>query len=229
MARRSPSGGIGGLSTDAVTFTRRLAANTGLSPAVIAGWVMAETSGWNTTNGPNNWLNVGSFDSGFAGGGANVWQDPATAADATAAFMLGKTVNGVKPPLGGGAASIRQIPQTAGQSTQAQVEAIQSSDWASSHYGYNLMSDVAPFLRFGIQPSGGRPTITRPGGDPATGSSAAAGGAGSGPGGGSGAGGVLRAYKGLRDGPRTAPPGTKNPFAWWWASFTGNWDQVHSS
>lgn len=37
---------------------------------------------------------------------------------------------------------------------------------------------------------------------------------------------VLTDYTSLRDTPRTAPPNTKNPFQWWWASFTGNWDQL---
>lgn len=33
-------------------------------------------------------------------------------------------------------------------------------------------------------------------------------------------------YITLRDMPRTAPPNTKNPFQWWWASFTGDWDKM---
>lgn len=36
----------------------------------------------------------------------------------------------------------------------------------------------------------------------------------------------LKEYVSLRDAPRTAPPGTKNPFAWWAASFTGKWDNL---
>jgi hypothetical protein len=36
----------------------------------------------------------------------------------------------------------------------------------------------------------------------------------------------LQEYVSLRDTPRTAPPGTKNPFQWWAASFTGNWNQI---
>lgn len=39
---------------------------------------------------------------------------------------------------------------------------------------------------------------------------------------------ALTNYVSLRDTERTAPPGTKNPFAWWWASFTGNWDQIRT-
>jgi hypothetical protein len=37
---------------------------------------------------------------------------------------------------------------------------------------------------------------------------------------------ALSGYVQLRDMPRTAPPGTKNPFQWWVASFTGNWDSL---
>ena len=144
------------LSPAAHAFTTHLAATTGLNPRVIAGWVMAETSGHNTTNGPNNWLNVGSFDSGFVGGGANAWNNPVTAANATAAFMLGRPVGGIRPPLGGGSSSIRGILSTVGKGVGAQVAAIQNSDWASSHYGGNLMADVRPFLgqNFNVGQSG---------------------------------------------------------------------------
>src|SRR5215469_1537542 len=62
---------------------------------------------------------------------------------------------------------------------------------------------------------------TRPGGQPV----------GSGNGGGSsGATGdpatLLSNWETLRDTPRTAPPGTANPFKWWLASFTGNWNNL---
>lgn len=36
----------------------------------------------------------------------------------------------------------------------------------------------------------------------------------------------LQNYVTLRDMPRTSPPGTKNPFSWWRASFTGNWSNL---
>lgn len=38
----------------------------------------------------------------------------------------------------------------------------------------------------------------------------------------------LNNYVALRDMPRSAPPGTKNPVKWWAASFTGKWDQVNN-
>jgi hypothetical protein len=37
---------------------------------------------------------------------------------------------------------------------------------------------------------------------------------------------TLQNYTNLLDTPRTAPPGTKNPFRWWLASFTGNWQNL---
>lgn len=147
------------LSPAAHAFTVRLASQTGLNPRVIAGWVMAETSGHDTTNGPNNWLNVGSFDSGFQGGGANVWQNPLSAADATAAFLKGAPVNGIRPPLGGGAPSVRSILSTVGKGIPTQVQAIQNSGWASSHYNGALMNDVRPFLGANF----GAPVVPSPG------------------------------------------------------------------
>ena len=40
---------------------------------------------------------------------------------------------------------------------------------------------------------------------------------------------ILGEYKSLRDTPRTAPPGSGNPFQWFAASFTGNWDNLGGS
>lgn len=43
---------------------------------------------------------------------------------------------------------------------------------------------------------------------------------------GSGVSNILGEYTSLRDMPRTAPPNTANPWQWFQASFTGNWDQL---
>jgi len=59
---------------------------------------------------------------------------------------------------------------------------------------------------------------TRPGGQPVGASQQA-----------SGVTGILESYRTLRDTPRTAPPGTANPFQWFQASFTGNWDNLGGS
>lgn len=60
--------------------------------------------------------------------------------------------------------------------------------------------------------------VTRPGGDTAGSGSSTSGGAGK----------ILQAYQDLRDMPRSAPPSTKNPFAWWLTSFTGKWSGLAS-
>jgi hypothetical protein len=41
--------------------------------------------------------------------------------------------------------------------------------------------------------------------------------------------GTLSSYTSLRDMPRAAPPGTKNPVQWWLASFTDDWSNVNAS
>lgn len=67
-----------------------------------------------------------------------------------------------------------------------------------------------------IRSRGGTPSTfggTRPGGQNADGS---------------GGPDPLQEYVGLLDTPRTAPPGTKNPFKWWLASFTNNWGMITS-
>lgn len=64
------------------------------------------------------------------------------------------------------------------------------------------------------QYSGAGPTYGggRPGGGPASGNSPQQ---------------ELQAYMTLRDTARLAPPGTKNPFQWWLASFSGNWQSIN--
>jgi hypothetical protein len=227
---------VGGLTPNAATFVNRLAADTGLNPAVIAGQVIAETSGYNTTNGPNNWLNVGSFDSGFVDGGSNVWNDPITAADATASFITGKTVNGVNSPVGPASSSIQGILSTVGQSAQAQADAIQSSDWASSHYGGNLYSDVQPFLRYGAKVKANaivRPDQSGNGNDTTNDSPSS--GSGSGSGSGSSVDTLFDNYETEVNTPRTMPQGFapatswKAPFQWWYASFMNNYNNDNSS
>lgn len=71
------------------------------------------------------------------------------------------------------------------------------------------------------QYTGANPTYggTRPGGGPPGSSPSSSGGA-------TGVQTELQNYVSLRDMSRTAPPGTKNPFQWWKASFTGNWNNL---
>lgn len=140
------------LNAAQATFAQRLAQDVGLDAAVVQAWVLSEepASAASAPNGANNWLNIGAFDAGgWAGGGANVWGDPTTAADATAAFILGHPVNGVSAPLSA-APGIRAIAGTAGQSPSAQVQAIQHSGWASSGYP-NLPSVLSGVQGSGVQ------------------------------------------------------------------------------
>lgn len=69
--------------------------------------------------------------------------------------------------------------------------------------------------------TGAGPTysLARPGGEPASGSG----------GGGGNYAQILQEYTALRDTPRSAPPGTTNPFKWWMSSFTGNWNTLSSN
>jgi hypothetical protein len=137
----STTGGTGtvtrsGLNKNQQAFAARLQADTNLSPTVINAWLRSEepASATQAPNGANNWLNIGSYSSGNFTGGTNPdWANPTTAADATAAFIFGHSVNGVQPP-GAASASIRQIASSFGKGIKAEAEAIISSDWAGSHY-----------------------------------------------------------------------------------------------
>lgn len=117
------------------TFATQLAAETGLNPQVIAAWMLAEQSGGAATSreaaNNHNWLNIGYTDSKTYGASASVWSDPLAAAHATAGWLKGQdTVDG----YGKASAGVQSILTTAGQSPEAQVQALQRSGWASSGY-----------------------------------------------------------------------------------------------
>lgn len=117
------------------TFATQLAAETGLNPQVVAAWMLAEQSGGaarsRETAGNHNWLNIGYTDSGTYGNTASVWSDPASAAHATAGWLKGEdTVDG----YGRASSGVQSILNSAGQSAEAQVQALQRSGWASSGY-----------------------------------------------------------------------------------------------
>jgi hypothetical protein len=128
-----PAGVSSKLNANQSAFAGELAKQTGLDPTVIGAWLLSEepASASQAPNGANNWLNIGAFDSGDWAGGSNaVWDNPITAADATAAWLHGAD------SLGIGAASpgIQGILQSVGGSAQQQIQAIQGSGWASSGY-----------------------------------------------------------------------------------------------
>lgn len=117
------------------TFATQLAAETGLNPQVVASWMLAEQSGGAATSresaNNHNWLNIGYTDSATYGASASVWSDPAAAAHATAGWLKGEdTVDG----YGKASAGVQSILNSAGQSPEAQVQALQRSGWASSGY-----------------------------------------------------------------------------------------------
>ncbi len=123
------------LTTGQQQFASRLAADTGLSPQVIAAWLLAEESGGAASSRQsaknNDWLNIGYTDSGTYGSADSVWGDPTTAADATAGWLKGQDTI---PGYGTASAGIRAVLGTAGQSPAAQIAALQQSGWASSGY-----------------------------------------------------------------------------------------------
>ena len=123
------------LTTDQQQFATRLAADTGLSTQVVAAWMLAEESGGAAQSrqaaSNNDWLNIGYTDSGTYGSSDSIWSNPVTAADATAGWLKGQDTI---PGYGRAAAGIQAIMQTAGQSPQAQMAAIENSGWASGGY-----------------------------------------------------------------------------------------------
>jgi hypothetical protein len=116
-------------------FASRLAANTGLDPRVISAWLLAEESGGaaqsRQAQNNNDWLNIGYTDSATYGSSDSIWSNPLTAADATAGWLKGQNTI---PGYGTASSGIQAILQTAGQSPEAQVAALQHSGWASSGY-----------------------------------------------------------------------------------------------
>jgi uncharacterized protein YcbK (DUF882 family) len=114
------------LSADQKTFAAALARATGLSPRLAAAAVLRE--GGNNTDGDNNWLNIGWFDSGPDPVITTDprWRDPATAAQLTADFLAGKEVGASE-----GIQNIYRVAQ-AGGSDEEIGRAWANSGWASS-------------------------------------------------------------------------------------------------
>ena len=130
-----PAGAQSQLTSDQQQFASRLAAQTGLDPSVVSAWLLAEESGGaaqsRQSQNNNDWLNIGYTDSGTYGSTDPIWSDPVSAADATAGWLKGQNTI---PGYGVASSGVQAILQTAGQSPQAQIAAIQSSGWASSGY-----------------------------------------------------------------------------------------------
>lgn len=113
-------------------FSVQAAALTGLDVNVIRAWELAEMRGSYAAARERarnfNWLNIGYFDA-LGGGrpGGRIWSTPASAANATVAFLEGRWLNA--------SASIQGIRACAGQPAIVQLDAIAASNWAANHYG----------------------------------------------------------------------------------------------
>ncbi len=125
----------GMLTSGQQQFASRLAADTGLDSNVVSAWLLAEESGSaaqsRESQNNNDWLNIGYTDSATYGSSDSIWGNPTAAADATAGWLKGQNTI---PGYGTASSGIQAILQTAGQSPQAQVSALQNSGWASSGY-----------------------------------------------------------------------------------------------
>lgn len=144
------------LSKSQQQFVTGVAARTGLSPRVVAAWVVAEEGYRKTPVGhaDHNWLNIGNTDTKWYGGGDS-WSDPNRAARLTAKWIKGTYS---VPGFGRAAPGIRRIVRTAGQSPDKQIQAIANSGWASSGYegGSTLRN-----LYHQIQGVGDQPPVTQ--------------------------------------------------------------------
>jgi hypothetical protein len=136
--RRAAPGAMPGaqwLTIGQVAFGRQLTALSGLNPAVISAWMLAEQSGsaarYYQDRNFNDWLNIGRTGSGDFGTGDSLWADPARAARATWEWMTG---HASVPGYGPGAPSVQAIARIAGHTAPVQIAAIQESGWAGSGY-----------------------------------------------------------------------------------------------
>jgi len=131
---QEPSSGVP-LTSGQQQFASRLSEETGLDPQVISSWLLAEESGGAAQSrqqaNNNDWLNIGYTDSATYGSDDSVWSNPVTAAEATAGWLKGQNTI---PGYGSASSGVQAILNTAGQSAETQIAAIQQSGWASSGY-----------------------------------------------------------------------------------------------
>lgn len=142
------SGAADLLNTNQAGFASELVKQTGLDPAVVVSWILAEEpkSASRAPWGANNWLNIGGPAAGPHIASQTAWADPITAADQTAAWMKGSTI----PGFGKAGGSISSIIGTAGQSASAQINAIGRSGWGTSQANIQSLYDhtVSPDKSF---------------------------------------------------------------------------------
>jgi hypothetical protein len=114
------------LSSNQSVFVSELAALTGLSPRVVAAWVLTEQqhnpdAGVDERDGDENLLNVDAPQSQNAYDAS--WGDPTVAARQTAKFLEGE--------WGGASAPIQGIVAAAGTTPDDQMAAIAASRWSA--------------------------------------------------------------------------------------------------
>jgi hypothetical protein len=150
QAAGQPPPAAGLLTAGQQAFVSRLAARTGLDPRVVSSWVLAEESGdaarARQAANNNDWLNIGYTGSATYGADAAIWNDPLTAADATAGWLQGQAT---VPGYGPASAGVRSILSTAGLAPEAQIAALQRSGWAAGGYPslpaiYRTVAATAP-------------------------------------------------------------------------------------
>jgi hypothetical protein len=147
-------------SQNQLTFAANFIGASGLSGAVVMGWMAGEEPpGANQTEYNNNqdWLNVGG-PGARAGASSNLWNDPATAGQNTWSWIIGKLS---VPGFGTAAASIQSIiPGAVGKSDNAQALAIDQSGWLPGGYN-NLTALIAQYGQYA--PSGTTDKATKGG------------------------------------------------------------------
>lgn len=125
------------LSPTQQKFITGFVQESGLNPSVAAAWLRNEEPKAPTNTDPAghgayNFMNIGITGSGSYGADSSFWKDPTAAGKATAQWMKGDLSI---PGFGKSIAPIQAIFQTAGQTPQQQIHAIQTSGWAGGHPG----------------------------------------------------------------------------------------------
>jgi len=148
------------LSYNQLTFARELAAKTGLNGNVVAAWLLQEQGVENAnpaSSGLYNFLNVGVTGSGNFGTSDSIWNNPLTAADATAGWLMG-----VKTAVPGWERSSPLLDFSAIRGNpQAQITAIQQSGFATS--GEPSLPALYQEAAGGITPTGANSVVFSPG------------------------------------------------------------------
>jgi hypothetical protein len=229
MLRSSPPATVRARPTATAAALPALAYGTPLGSGAAAS--MWATAILRAMKAPVNSDNVDSLIGWFqreGGGGANNPMNTTLQTSASAGSINSDGVQNYSTPGGGVAATVAtlqdgypavvaQLKSGQGLGSTSGAVAAELSKWSGG--GYSSISPVAPnngLYTGPLSAPGSNAGMTRPGGTPVdkNGDPVDSG---------TGVTALLQGYQQLRDMNRVAPPGTKNPFSWWWSSFTGNW------